>query len=107
MCKNFREKGVCKYGDKCLFAHGDVELTRKGSPQTTTTKADEVKKDEDKIDESKSKAAAENTTLDTTKLDSSQNQTIDANVSKTTDEQNKGPANSSVVKDKEDTKESI
>ena len=29
MCKNFREKGVCKYGDKCLFAHGDHELTRR------------------------------------------------------------------------------
>ena len=29
MCKNFREKGVCKYGDKCLFAHGAHELTSK------------------------------------------------------------------------------
>jgi hypothetical protein len=29
MCKNFREKGVCKYGDKCLFAHGEHELTRR------------------------------------------------------------------------------
>ena len=26
MCKNFKEKGVCKYGDKCLFAHGEHEL---------------------------------------------------------------------------------
>jgi hypothetical protein len=30
-CKNFREKGQCKYGDRCLFAHGDHELTKRGS----------------------------------------------------------------------------
>jgi hypothetical protein len=30
MCKNFREKGVCKYGDRCLFAHGDHELVKRG-----------------------------------------------------------------------------
>ena len=29
MCKNWREKGVCKYGDKCLFAHGEKELTKR------------------------------------------------------------------------------
>jgi hypothetical protein len=29
MCKNFREKGICKYGEKCLFAHGEHELTKK------------------------------------------------------------------------------
>ncbi len=28
MCKNWREKGACKYGDRCLFAHGDNELTK-------------------------------------------------------------------------------
>ena len=26
MCKNFKETGNCKYGDRCLFAHGDHEL---------------------------------------------------------------------------------
>lgn len=31
MCKNFREKGNCKYGDKCLFAHGEAELTKRSS----------------------------------------------------------------------------
>ena len=31
MCKNWREKGQCKYGDKCLFAHGDHELTKRSS----------------------------------------------------------------------------
>ena len=34
MCKNFREKGTCKYGDRCLFAHGDHELTKRGSPDS-------------------------------------------------------------------------
>ena len=28
MCKNWREKGTCRYGDKCLFAHGNSELTK-------------------------------------------------------------------------------
>jgi hypothetical protein len=27
MCKNFKEKGNCKYGPKCLFAHGEHELS--------------------------------------------------------------------------------
>ena len=31
MCKNWREKGECKYGDRCLFAHGDTELTKRTS----------------------------------------------------------------------------
>ena len=31
MCKNWREKGACKYGDKCLFAHGEAELTKRSS----------------------------------------------------------------------------
>lgn len=28
MCKNWREKGNCRYGDRCLFAHGTDELTK-------------------------------------------------------------------------------
>jgi hypothetical protein len=28
MCKNWREKGQCRYGDRCLFAHGYDELTQ-------------------------------------------------------------------------------
>ena len=34
MCKNWREKGSCRYGDKCLFAHGDQELTKKSPPSS-------------------------------------------------------------------------
>ena len=29
MCKNWKEKGSCKYGDKCLFAHGEHELSKR------------------------------------------------------------------------------
>jgi len=28
MCKNWKEKGNCRYGVKCLFAHGFNELTK-------------------------------------------------------------------------------
>lgn len=34
MCKNWREKGSCKYGNKCLFAHGENELTKRTSAVT-------------------------------------------------------------------------
>lgn len=36
MCKNWREKGECKYGVKCLFAHGEEELTKRGTQPATT-----------------------------------------------------------------------
>ncbi len=36
MCKNWREKGECRYGDRCLFAHGSTELTT--SPKATVVK---------------------------------------------------------------------
>lgn len=43
MCKNFKEKGICKYGDRCLFAHGDHELIKRGSPkETVKTKAEDL-----------------------------------------------------------------
>ena len=32
MCKNWREKGSCRYGDRCLFAHGNDEIVGKSSP---------------------------------------------------------------------------
>ena len=38
MCKNWREKGSCRYGDKCLFAHGDHELSRRQSTENSETK---------------------------------------------------------------------
>jgi hypothetical protein len=36
MCKNWREKGTCRYGDKCLFAHGEHELSRRQSAENST-----------------------------------------------------------------------
>lgn len=45
MCKNWREKGICKYGDKCLFAHGDKELTKRTVEKTPA--ASEVLKRDD------------------------------------------------------------
>ncbi len=32
MCKNWIEIGVCRYGNKCQFAHGDFELLGKQAP---------------------------------------------------------------------------
>ena len=52
MCKNFREKGACKYGDRCLFAHGDHELTRRGSPNGEEPKKEEKKPEDLKEQES-------------------------------------------------------
>ena len=26
LCSNFVDKGICKYGKRCLFAHGEGEL---------------------------------------------------------------------------------
>lgn len=42
MCKNFKEKGVCKYGEKCLFAHGEHELSRR---ETEVKKVEVVEKE--------------------------------------------------------------
>lgn len=38
MCKNFKETGSCKYGDRCLFAHGDHELINRAPPVTEPEK---------------------------------------------------------------------
>ena len=32
MCKNWIEIGVCRYANKCQFAHGDQELVEKSQP---------------------------------------------------------------------------
>ena len=51
MCKNFRETGACKYGDRCLFAHGDHELINRApavapeDKKESSEKLDSVKKD--------------------------------------------------------------
>ena len=67
MCKNFREKGECKYGDRCLFAHGDHELTRRGSPSEAEVK-DEKKEEFVKVEEKNENNEKDETTLDSTKL---------------------------------------
>ena len=56
MCKNYREKGTCKYGDKCLFAHGDAELTKR---VTAPPPIAEVKKQEPETVEKKSESVEE------------------------------------------------
>eukprot|EP00347_Sterkiella_histriomuscorum_P000198 403376801 len=50
-CKNFKEKGFCKYGDKCLFAHGEHELSRR---QPIVIQTQEAKVEEEIKIESKS-----------------------------------------------------
>lgn len=51
MCKNWREKGSCRYGDKCLFAHGEHELSRRQSAESSTENKQESpqKKDQAEI----------------------------------------------------------
>ena len=39
MCKNWIEIGVCRYGNKCQFAHGDYELIDKQLPQNAKYKS--------------------------------------------------------------------
>ena len=63
MCKNWREKGTCKYGDKCLFAHGADELTKRSTangpePQKPVSKAEP----EPKVEEQKPKESPKSST---------------------------------------------
>ena len=46
MCKNWREKGECKYGVKCLFAHGTDELTERVLPEKVAPVKPVEKKEE-------------------------------------------------------------
>lgn len=66
MCKNFREKGVCKYGDRCLFAHGDHELTRRGSGEPKAAVEEAAQKE--LLKEAIAVAAIDETTKDSTQL---------------------------------------
>ena len=58
MCKNFKEKGTCKYGEKCLFAHGEHELTKRVSQatviSTTVTSKKEAVQEETNSEEKES-----------------------------------------------------
>ena len=51
MCKNWRERGACKYGDKCLFAHGEKELTKRSTAPPAETPT-ESKTEEKKLESS-------------------------------------------------------
>lgn len=33
ICKNWKETNFCKYGEKCHFAHGKIELRKKNETQ--------------------------------------------------------------------------
>lgn len=48
MCKNFKEKGTCKYGDRCLFAHGSHEMTKRGSENEVEPPPVVIEKKEEK-----------------------------------------------------------
>lgn len=64
MCKNFKEKGVCKYGDRCLFAHGDHELVKRGQvPTSTTSNASPVKEEAAPKDKEPSSNEVSNNTV--------------------------------------------
>ena len=66
MCKNWREKGSCKYGDKCLFAHGQGELTKRSS----VNGPEPAKPVETKLDEkAPAEAKAETVTVQEAKSD--------------------------------------
>jgi hypothetical protein len=41
LCKNFMEKGDCKYGPRCLFAHGEHEMFRRKTKNEEITTAPE------------------------------------------------------------------
>jgi transcriptional regulator of heat shock response len=38
LCKNWRETGCCRYGEKCLFAHGKHELTNQSEDKASEIK---------------------------------------------------------------------
>ena len=61
MCKNWREKGNCRYGEKCLFAHGEHELTKKQVSQANSTTATTTEKP--KVEETEKEEVPEPTTI--------------------------------------------
>ena len=50
MCKNWREKRTCRYGDKCLFAHGEHELSRRQSAESSTENKQDSPQKKDQTD---------------------------------------------------------
>lgn len=60
MCKNFRETGSCKYGDRCLFAHGAHELINRGGTAAEPEKPEKTEESA-KVEEDKEKVPATST----------------------------------------------
>ena len=77
MCKNFRETGSCKYGDRCLFAHGAHELISRGG---TAADAEEPTKTEesDKVEENKDKVPVTTTEQEVAKQDEAADKNAEA-----------------------------
>lgn len=69
MCKNWRERGVCKYGDKCLFAHGEKELTKRSTaPEVKPECAEKVKISEEESPKTETELSFETPTKPKEKL---------------------------------------
>jgi hypothetical protein len=76
MCKNWREKGQCRYGDKCLFAHGTDELTK--TSQTASSTCDTgIQDDEKKFQTPKKVSCFEQEGSDSTRATGNQLQTTE------------------------------
>ena len=48
LCSNFVDKGICKYGKRCLFAHGEAEL-RDGDGAIDSTYYKKKKRKQEKL----------------------------------------------------------
>jgi len=77
MCKNFRETGACKYGDRCLFAHGAHELISRGGTAEDADEAEEAEEAE-KAAEKKDKVPAATTGQEVAKQDEVADKTAEA-----------------------------
>jgi len=77
MCKNFRETGACKYGDRCLFAHGAHELISRGGTAEDADEAEEAEEAE-KAAEKKDKVPAATAEQEVAKQDEVADKTAEA-----------------------------
>lgn len=78
MCKNYKENHFCKYGDRCLFAHGDHELVKRGSPKADPAKGEDEKKDEAKVEDKTDKVEEKEITINSYKVSNETQTTMDS-----------------------------